>query len=62
MPNQTTFSTSRGRTMKALVIYDDLASGKQAVAELKRAANRSKIAIRWDLKPWRLDILSKRLS
>ena len=44
--------------MKALIIYDDVASAKDVVAALKRAAHRVKMGIRWDLKPWRLDILS----
>jgi hypothetical protein len=58
MPSHTTFRTSRLRTIKAFIIYDDLASAKRTVAALKRTTHRAKIAVHWDLKPWRLDILS----
>ncbi|MGO8838547.1 MAG: hypothetical protein ACLQAH_06265 [Limisphaerales bacterium] len=44
-------------TLKAAVIYDDFDFAARTAALLERAAVRSDEAIRWDIKPWRLDLL-----
>lgn len=62
MPNTTTSPTLQLRTLRALMIYDDLTSAKQAAATLKRAAHQAKIGVGWDLKAWRLDIFKLPLA
>jgi len=42
---------------KAAVIYDDFDYAARAAALLDRAAIRTDEALRWDIKPWRLDLL-----
>jgi len=43
--------------MKALIIYDDVALAVKAIATLQRSARRAEVTVRWNIKPWRLDIL-----
>ena len=62
MPNTTTSPTLQLRTLRTLMIYDDLTSAKEAATTLKRAAHRAKIGVGWDLKAWRLDILKLPLA
>ena len=44
--------------MKALIIYGELALATQAKAMLERAAQRADATTRWDVKPWRVDLLT----
>jgi hypothetical protein len=46
-------------TLKAAVIYDDFDFAARAAALLERVAIRADEATRWDLKPWRLDVLKE---
>ena len=46
-------------TLKATVIYDDFDFATRAAALLERAAVRVHEAIKWDVKPWRLDVLKQ---
>ena len=44
-------------TLKATVIYDNFDFATRAAALLERVALRVREAIKWDVKPWRLDVL-----
>ena len=44
-------------TLKAAVIYDDIDFAARTAGLLERAAIRSDEALKWDVKPWRLDLL-----
>jgi len=44
---------------KAVIIYDDFDSATYATALLERVALRADEAIKWDIKPWRLDVLKQ---
>jgi hypothetical protein len=44
---------------KAVIIYDDFDSATRATALLERVALRANEAIKWDIKPWRLDVLKQ---
>jgi len=46
-------------TLKATVIYDDFDFATRAAALLERVAVRVQEAIKWDVKPWRLDMLKQ---
>lgn len=46
-------------TLKATVIYDDFDFATRAAALLERAAIRAREAAKWDVKPWRLDVLKQ---
>jgi len=46
-------------TLKATVIYDDFDFATRAAALLERVAIRVREAIKWDVKPWRLDVLKQ---
>ena len=46
-------------TLKAAVIYDDFDFAARAAALLERAAIRTDEAMKWDVKPWRLDVLKQ---
>ena len=46
-----------GATLKAVVVYDDFNFAAHAAALLDGAASRTGQELRWDVKPWRLDIL-----
>jgi hypothetical protein len=44
-------------TLKAAVIYDDFDFAARAAALLERVTIRADEAMKWDVKPWRLDVL-----
>jgi hypothetical protein len=44
--------------MKALIIYDNFAFAARANAMLHEAADRGDAAIRWNIRPWRVDSLN----
>ena len=44
-------------TLKAAIIYDDFDFAARAAALLERVAIRADEAMKWDVKPWRLDVL-----
>jgi hypothetical protein len=44
-------------TLKAAVIYDDFDFAARAAALLERVAIHADEAMKWDVKPWRLDVL-----
>jgi len=46
-------------TLRATVIYDDFDFATRAAALLERVAIRVHEAIKWDVKPWRLDVLKQ---
>jgi hypothetical protein len=46
-------------TLKSAVMYDDFDFAARAAALLERAAIRADAAIKWDLKPWRFDVLKQ---
>jgi hypothetical protein len=48
-------------TLKATVIYDDFDFATRAAALLERVAVRVHEAMKWDVKPWRLDVLKQSL-
>ncbi len=48
-----------GMTLKATVIYDDFDFATRAAGLLERVAIRLREAMRWDVKPWRLDLLKQ---
>ena len=55
MQDESRFET----TLKATVIYDDFDIATRAAALLERAAIRVHEAVKWDVKPWRLDVLKQ---
>src|SRR5271154_5711262 len=44
-------------TMKALIIYDDFYSAIKANASLQHSADKADLAVRWNIRPWRVDML-----
>ncbi len=46
-------------TLKATVIYDDFDFATRAAALLERVAIRVREAVKWDVRPWRLDVLKE---
>lgn len=46
-------------TMKALIIYDDIACAARANAALQHAAHSVDIIVEWDIRPLRLDALQR---
>ena len=46
-------------TLKAAVIYDDFDFAARAAVLLERVAIRADEAMKWDVKPWRLDVLQE---
>ena len=48
-----------GAILKAVIIYDDFDSATHATALLERVARRVDEAIKWDLKPWRTEVLKQ---
>jgi hypothetical protein len=46
-------------TLKTAVIYDDFDFAARAAALLDRVAIRADEAMKWDVKPWRLDVLKE---
>jgi hypothetical protein len=45
--------------LKAVIIYDDFDSAAHATALLERVAKRADETMKWDIKPWRLDVLKQ---
>lgn len=45
--------------LKAVIIYDEFDSATRATALLERAATLAAEATRWDIKPWRLEVLKQ---
>ena len=43
--------------MKALIVYDDATCAATTNAILHRAADRADISVKWDIRPWRLNML-----
>jgi len=43
--------------LRAVIIYDEFDSAAHATALLERVGRRVSEAIKWDLKPWRYDVL-----
>ncbi len=43
--------------MKAVIIYDDFTSAAKANAALQRSAHHLDMSIKWNVRPWRLDML-----
>jgi hypothetical protein len=43
--------------MKALIVYDDFTSAVRAKAILQRVASDPKETVRWNVSPWRMDML-----
>ncbi len=48
-----------GAILKAVIIYDDFNSATHATALLERVALRVDAAMKWDIKPWRSDVLKQ---
>src|SRR5258707_5659323 len=48
---------TRHPTMKALIVYDDATCAAATNAILHRAADRADISVKWDVRPWRLNML-----
>jgi hypothetical protein len=46
-------------TLKVAVIYDDFDFAARAAALLEHVAIRADEAMKWDVKPWRLDVLKE---
>ena len=46
-------------TLKAAVIYDDFDFATRAAALLERVALRVREAVKWDVRPWRLEVLKQ---
>ena len=44
---------------KAVIIYDDFDAATRATVLLERVAARAGEAIKWDIKPWRRDVLKQ---
>jgi hypothetical protein len=51
--------TLPGAILKAVIIYDDFDSATYATALLERVARRTDETIKWDIKPWRGDVLKQ---
>jgi len=47
-----------GSCMKAVIIYDNFAFAAKANEMLQQAANQADAAMRWNIKPWRVDALN----
>ena len=54
--------THRRGTMKAMIIYDDVASAARAVAILHRSSALARVRAQWDIKPWRVGVLKLPLA
>ncbi len=44
--------------MKAVIIYDDVASAARSVAILRRTLSLANVSAEWNIKPWCVDVLS----
>jgi hypothetical protein len=45
--------------LKAVIIYDDFDAAARATLLLERVARRAGEGIKWDIKPWRCDVLKQ---
>ena len=45
--------------LRAVIIYDDFDAATRATALLERVASRASGAVKWDIKPWRCDVLKQ---
>jgi len=52
-------NSSSGTVLKAVIIYDDFDSATRATILLERVARRADEAIKWDIKPWRFEVLKR---
>ncbi|HUA69214.1 MAG TPA: hypothetical protein VMA13_11760, partial [Candidatus Saccharimonadales bacterium] len=52
-------SSPYGTVLKAVIIYDDFDSATRATALLERVAVRADEGMKWDIKPWKLDVLKQ---
>jgi len=43
--------------MKAFIIYDDSSLAVKASFTLQRVAHHRDVKVRWDIRPWRVDML-----
>jgi hypothetical protein len=43
--------------MKALILYQEFAAASAANAALQNSADRPDISVRWNIRPWRIDVL-----
>src|SRR5271170_2880640 len=51
------FNQTQDSTMKALIIYDDFYSALKANASLQHSAHKADLAVQWNIRPWRVDML-----
>jgi len=54
--------TGQSGTIKAVVIYDNVALAAKACASLEHAAHRAEVNARWNIKLWSVDILRFQLA
>lgn len=52
-------NNSPAAVLKAVIIYDDFDSATRATALLERAALHMDAAIKWDIKPWRFEVVTQ---
>lgn len=52
-----TLRAPNGLIMKALIIYDNFAAAAKANATLKRSTESLAFDVRWNVSPWRVDML-----
>src|SRR5436190_2099299 len=55
---QKTPVTNRRGTMKAVIIYADVATAARSIAILRRASSLANVSGEWNIKPWRVDVLN----
>lgn len=52
-------NNSSATVLKAVIIYDDFDSATRATALLERVARGMDEAIKWDIKPWKFEVLKQ---
>lgn len=45
--------------LKAVIIYDDFDSATRAMSLLERVASRAGESMKWDIKPWKFDVVKQ---
>lgn len=45
--------------LRAVIIYDDFESATRAMALLERVASRAGESMKWDIKPWKFDVVKQ---
>jgi hypothetical protein len=55
VPNESLFEA----VLRAVIIYDDFDSAARTMALLERVATRVDEAMKWDIKPWKFDVLKQ---